>query len=212
MAVRHPMTGGDAPIPLRIIITGTSGAGKTTLARELAARLDLPHVELDAINWQPDWRDLKTDDPLEFVRRVSFAVEPDCWIADGAYHVVRDLLWRRATHLVWLDYERSVIMRRVILRSIHRAVTGRELWPGTGNRENVLNWLRPSHPIRWAWHTWAHWRRYTGAVLADPAYAHLNVLHLRQPRDARSTVEALAEARWHGTIQPPGHSPGGGAP
>jgi adenylate kinase family enzyme len=197
---------------MRIIITGTSGAGKTTLARTLAAHLDLPRVELDAINWQPNWRDLKTDDPLEFVRRVSLAIAPDDWVADGAYHVVRDLTWRRATHLIWLDYERPVIMRRVILRSIHRAVSGRELWPGTGNRESWLNWFKPSHPIRWAWRTWAHWRRYTGALLADPGYAHLRVLHLREPRDARSAINALAEARWHGTIPSSGHSSDGGAP
>jgi len=37
---------------MRIAVVGTSGSGKTTLARRLAAGLDLPFVELDAINWQ----------------------------------------------------------------------------------------------------------------------------------------------------------------
>jgi len=39
---------------MRIVVIGTSGAGKTTLARAIAARLSPPHVELDAINWQSD--------------------------------------------------------------------------------------------------------------------------------------------------------------
>ena len=41
---------------MRIVVVGTSGAGKTTLARRIAALLMLPHIELDAINWQPGWR------------------------------------------------------------------------------------------------------------------------------------------------------------
>jgi len=45
---------------MRIAVIGTSGAGKTTLARRIAGRLKLPHVELDAINWQAGWRDLNS--------------------------------------------------------------------------------------------------------------------------------------------------------
>jgi hypothetical protein len=69
-------------------------------------------------------------------------------VVDGNYGLVRDLVWRRATHLIWLDYERPVIMHRVIRRSLARAVLRTELW--AGNRERWLHMLRPSHPIRWA--------------------------------------------------------------
>jgi adenylate kinase family enzyme len=43
---------------MRIVVVGTSGAGKTTLARRIAALLELRYIELDAINWQSGWRDL----------------------------------------------------------------------------------------------------------------------------------------------------------
>jgi hypothetical protein len=46
---------------MRIVVVGTSGAGKTTLARKIAALLELLHIELDAINWQSGWRDLTPD-------------------------------------------------------------------------------------------------------------------------------------------------------
>ena len=100
-------------IPMRIAIVGTSGSGKTTLARALAAQLALPYVELDAVNWQAGWRDLSRNDPDEFVRRVTLAVAADAWVVDGNYGLVRDFVWRRATHLVWLDYERRIVMYRV---------------------------------------------------------------------------------------------------
>jgi adenylate kinase family enzyme len=114
--------------------------------------LELPHIELDAINWQPGWRDLTRHDPQEFIRRVDAAIEAEAWVVDGNYGTVRDRVWQRATHLVWLDYERPVIMARVISRTLVRAVLRTELW--AGNRERWRNMLRPSHPIRWAWNTW----------------------------------------------------------
>ena len=181
-----------ARVPIRIVITGTSGAGKTTLARTTAARLAMPHLELDAINWQSGWRDLVRHDPPEFIRRVTDAAAAEEWVADGNYGPVRDVLWRRATHLVWLDYQRPVIMRRVIVRSLSRVVMRTELWPGTGNRERWSFLLRASHPIRWAWNTWQRRRIETEERLARPEVAHLVVFRLRHPREARKVLAALA--------------------
>jgi adenylate kinase family enzyme len=201
---------------MRIVVIGTSGAGKTTLARALAARLNLPCIELDAINWQPGWHDIARHDPMEFARRVIDATQGEAWVADGNYSQLRHHLWRRATHLVWLDYDRPVIMARVIARSIQRAITRRELWPGTGNREDWRTWFRPSHPIRWAWSTWAGRRAMTERQLADPDLAHLTVLRFRRPNDASGAIEALAAACGaasdDGTIAAPVRSPIGGAP
>jgi adenylate kinase family enzyme len=176
---------------MRIVVIGTSGAGKTTLARVIARRLELPHIELDALNWQAGWRDLVRSDPAEFARRVAAAIRIDGWVADGNYAVVRDLLWRNASHLVWLDYERPVIMRRVIARSVVRVVMRTELWAGTGNRERWHLLLQPSHPILWAWRTWDTMRRETSDVIQRTEYAHLNVLRLRRPGEARQAVAAL---------------------
>jgi len=76
---------------------------------------------------------------------VTTAPAVEAWVVDGNYGPVRDIVWKRATHLVWLDYERPVIMARVIRRTLLRAVLRTELW--NGNRER-LHLLRPSHPIR----------------------------------------------------------------
>jgi adenylate kinase family enzyme len=100
------------------------------LARRIATQLQLPHIELDAINWQSEWRDLTRRDPAEFVRRVTEEIRAEAWVLDGNYGPVREPAWRRATHLVWLDYERAVIMTRVISRSFLRAVLRTEMWAG----------------------------------------------------------------------------------
>jgi adenylate kinase family enzyme len=177
---------------MRIVVIGTSGAGKSTLARRIAARLELPHIELDAINWQADWRDLTRHDPPEFVRRVNEAIRADAWVVDGNYGLVRDQLWPRATHLIWLDYERPVIMARVIRRSLLRAVLRTELW--ASNRERWRHMLRPSHPIRWAWSNCARHRREYAERLQRQEYAHLMVLRLRRPAEAERAFKLLIEA------------------
>jgi len=177
---------------MRIAVVGTSGSGKTTLARALAAQLALPYVELDAVNWQAGWRDLSRNDPDEFVRRVTLAVAADAWVVDGNYGLVRDFVWRRATHLVWLDYDRTIIMYRVIRRSLVRATLRTEMW--AGNRERWLHMLRPSHPIRWAWSTWERRRREYEERIGRSDYAHLVVLRLRRPRDAEGLLRQLAQA------------------
>jgi adenylate kinase family enzyme len=178
--------------PLRVAIIGSSGAGKSTLARRLGSRLAAPVVELDAINWQAGWRDLATHDPEAFVHRTRTAIAGERWVSDGGYRVVLPLILARATDVVWLDYSRAVVMRRVIGRSILRTLTRRELWPGTGNREEVRRWLNREHPIRWAWATLADRRLRYGALFADLANAGVALHRLRRPRDAATLVETLA--------------------
>src|SRR5262249_32296007 len=66
----------------RIWVIGASGTGKTTLAAEVARRLDVSHVELDAIHHGPDWAE---PDPDEFRAAVAAEVAKPAWVIDGAY-------------------------------------------------------------------------------------------------------------------------------
>ncbi len=158
----------------------------------------MPCIELDALNWQPGWRDLLRSDPDEFGRRVAIAIAADGWVLDGNYDRVRDLVWRQATHLVWLDYQRPIIMYRVTRRTLVRAALGTELW--AGNRERWPHMLRPSHPIRWAWSTWHRRRREVEECITQHDYAHLVVLRLRRPSEARKLLSQLKEAGRPSTL------------
>jgi adenylate kinase family enzyme len=176
---------------MRVSVVGTSGSGKSTMAARIASAFDIPLIELDAINWQAGWRDLNTHDPEEFKRRVAQAVAADAWVIAGNYSLVRPIYVPRLTHIVWLDYPKRVVMRRVIGRSIARAIDRKELWPGTGNREDLRMWLDKDHPIRWAWDTFDKRRREYEQRFANPEKKDATLIRLRHPRDAEGIVARL---------------------
>ena len=66
----------------RIAVIGTSGSGKTTVARELARRHGVPYVELDALNHGPGWTETPDE---EFQRRVAAVTDGSGWVVDGNY-------------------------------------------------------------------------------------------------------------------------------
>ncbi len=174
---------------MRIVVVGTSGAGKTAMATRIASAFGLPRIELDRLHWEPNWQALTETNPGAFIRRVNAATSGDAWVCDGNYGLVRDLIWGRATNLIWLDYGREVIMVRVIKRSVARAFSGTELW--AGNKEDWRRWWRPSHPIRWAWSTWRRRRLEFEAILSSERHRHLTVLRLQSPRDAATVIDRL---------------------
>src|ERR1700722_6912659 len=171
---------------MRVSVIGTSGAGKTTFGKALAAKLQVEFVELDAIFHQPGWTELPE---AEFQARVHAAVAADEWVVDGNYGAVRPIVLERATTVAWLDYPRPLIMKRVIRRSVSRAISQRELW--NGNRESALGWFKPDHPIRWAWSQHGRKRTEYEARFREPAYQDLDVLRFRTPSAARAWLRAV---------------------
>ena len=171
----------------RIVVVGTSGSGKTTLAATLADRLGAPHVELDAYHHGPNW----VPTPDEILRRnIADRLSGQKWVADGNYSAVRDIVWTRATALVWLDYPFPVVFWRLFRRTMVRGITGAELW--NGNREILWrHFLTRDSLLLWALQT--HWRRRKTIpeALAAPDYAHLVVLRFRSPRAADTWLNSI---------------------
>jgi adenylate kinase family enzyme len=68
----------------RVNVKGISGSGKSTFAVELARRLELPYIELDALHHGPNWSEPAAE---EFRVRVRAAMDaaPGGWVIDGNY-------------------------------------------------------------------------------------------------------------------------------
>jgi len=180
---------------MRIVVVGTSGSGKTTMAKALSKALGLPRVELDAVNWQPGWRDIANHEPAEFIRRVAEAAAGEAWVIDGNYSKAREAHWARATAFVWMDTAFWVVMLQVVWRSFGRAVTKTELWPGTGNKELFRRWLDKEHPIRWAWDTWPMMRARYAGLFGGGEFEGRPVYRVANRRDGRRLIARLKATR-----------------
>jgi adenylate kinase family enzyme len=183
-----------SPVVRRISVVGTSGSGKSHLARELAETLAVPFVELDAIFHQPGWVPLPAD---EFTARVAAATAGDGWVVDGNYSTVtRPVVWPRADTVIWFDLPRRVVMRQIVLRTIRRIAGHAELWNGNQERWRNFFTLNPDESvIAWAWTTHTKNRhRYREAAL-DPANQHLTFIRIASRSDARRLLSAPAGPR-----------------
>ncbi|HTG93145.1 MAG TPA: hypothetical protein VL866_11190 [Pyrinomonadaceae bacterium] len=173
----------------RVAIVGTSCSGKTTFAKELARKLNKKHVELDAINWLPGWTPRPDADFKELVEK---AISEDEWIIDGNYSRVRDLVWERATTLIWLNYSFPIVMYRALSRTLKRAVNRQVLY--SGNRESLrMAFLTKDSILLWVLKTYHRRRReYTRMLLTDPR-STLNVVVLGSPGEAKRFLSQLRQ-------------------
>ncbi|MBN1260263.1 MAG: adenylate kinase [Anaerolineae bacterium] len=165
----------------RINVVGVTGSGKTTMARRLSAALQIPHIELDALYWAPNWEPA----PVEVFRaRVADVLQGDAWVIDGNYSLARDLTWQRVDTVVWLDYRLALIMVRLLHRTLRRSLAHEELW--NENYENLSRALLSRDSILlYALQSFSRRRRTYQALFADPAHAHLEKIRLPSPRAAR---------------------------
>lgn len=171
----------------RVVVIGTSGSGKTTFASSLARLLNVPHIELDQLHWNPNWQETPRD---VFIQKVRTATDIPAWVVDGNYTTkVSSIVWQRADAIVWLDYPFRVVLFRLLIRTFRRLALGeeccngnRESWRQAFSKDSIILWAFTSH--------WRHRRDYS-AKLHDPAHAHLHAVRLQSPQAATQWIERL---------------------
>lgn len=121
-------------VPKKIAITGGSGAGKTTLGKILAKRIDAVFVEVDAIQHKANWEKATPEE----IRVAVHAVldKHSRWVIDGTCgRDLGDYIPSRADIIVWLDLSLATKLVRLLRRSWKRVRTREVLWNG-----NVETW------------------------------------------------------------------------
>ena len=102
----------------RIVVYGSTSAGKTTVTKELGRILDSYVVILDDVFWGPNW-EMPTEE--SFQKRVKEIISSkEKWVVDGNYSKVRPLILPNATFAVFLDLPLYLILWRVFSRTISR--------------------------------------------------------------------------------------------
>lgn len=177
----------------RIHVMGNSSSGKSTLAERLSRALELPLVELDALNWEPGWVGLNDHDPAEFERRIEAATEGDGWVVAGSYaSFSQRVFWDRLDTVVYLDLGVPRLVWRMLRRSWRRMRTGELLW-GTNTERfwpQLMVWRREQSLVWWIVTQQRRKRNQLAGWMVDPTWSHIRFVHLTSRQD----IEAFAVA------------------
>jgi len=154
----------------RVCVIGTSGSGKTTVARAIAERCGYTYVDNDAIIWRANWQQTPS---AESYAEKDLATRGDGWVTDGNLGNDPDdqLLLSRCDTLVWLDLPRAVVHWQVIRRTLGRVVKRTPL--AHGNRESVRTMLSRDSIIWWSIKTFARRRKRYGELFARGEHRYL---------------------------------------
>lgn len=173
----------------RVVVVGSSGCGKSHLARELARLLGQPYVELDELQWAPNWTEKPEE---EFRRLVGLAIAEPRWIIDGNYSRLRDLIWTRATAVIWLNFGFMTVLSRALDRTVDRLITREPYWHG--NRESFTRILSRDSILLYVLTTFHRRRRQYRALQMSGKYPHLAWIELRHPSQARRFLSMRSRA------------------
>ena len=87
----------------KIVIFGNSGSGKSTLARQLSAKHNLPHFDLDTIAWAPSVPPQRMSIDNSSVLIEQFVYENEQWIIEGCYSDLIELVLPIANKVIFLN-------------------------------------------------------------------------------------------------------------
>jgi adenylate kinase family enzyme len=171
----------------RVVVIGTSCVGKTRFAQSLGHVLSFPHIQLDALYWQPNWVPRSPD---EFRALTAKVLAQDCWVTDGNYGAVRDLVWSQATTVIWLNYVFPLVLWRALTRTVRRVLTQEELF--SGNRESLrMAFFSRESILRWVITTFHRRRKQYRQLFDSRPFPHLVYIEFRKPFEAQIFLARL---------------------
>ena len=182
----------------RILVVGNSCAGKSTLGAHLAASLNVPFVELDALNWEPNWVGLNDTNPDELMRRMQTATAGDRWVAAGSYtRFSQQVFWPRLETIVWLDLPLYQLVGRMLRRSWKRWQTNELLW-GTNTEKfwpQLMVWRKEDSLLWWIVTQYQPKRQKMLAYQTDPQWRHIRFIRLCSSAEVQEFTHSLTQDR-----------------
>ena len=172
----------------KIIIAGSAGVGKSTLARKLSKKLEVPHIELDHLFWLPGWK------PRSEAERKAIAREKieglSEWILCGNHFYLSDITLGKADTVVWLDYPLRISLWGVFKRAI-RSVIKKEKIVGA-NVETAARLFSPKRSILlYTVRTYGQSRKHYSNMMNSSEYKHVKFICLRSRKEMREWLKRI---------------------
>lgn len=106
---------------MKIHIIGCSGSGKTYLAKALSDKYNMPHFDLDDIQWDNSADGYGVKMPIEKrAELLNNILKNDSWIIEGVYYAWVGKCFEDADKIYVLDVPKRVYTYRIIKRALKR--------------------------------------------------------------------------------------------
>ena len=99
----------------KVVIIGSAGAGKSTLARKLGSKLNIKVVHLDRVFWQRGWKEKPRDTRIDILQDL---VREKRWIIEGTYLSSSKARLNAADTIIFLDIPPLLCLWRIIKRHL----------------------------------------------------------------------------------------------
>lgn len=109
----------------RYLVIGSSGSGKSILARKVYNKCSIPYYDTDALYWGGDWKLRSDEQVIE-----SLPWDSKSWIIDGNFVDYREQAWSKADEIIWLNMPALHVFWRVIRRNIRWTILEASPWTG----------------------------------------------------------------------------------
>ena len=163
----------------RILVLGSSGAGKSTFATKLGERLGVGTIHLDSYYWQPSW--IATP-PEEWEEKLQALLERETWVMDGNYPASLSERLAYADTVIFLERGRLQSLLRCVSRFLkYRGQSRPELALGCYEK---IDW----DFLKWIWNYPRDVRPGIMETLENQSQARVIIL-----RSDRQVAEFLAE-------------------
>jgi len=170
-----------------ISIVGSTCSGKTTLAKHLSKILKIPHIELDAIYWGPNWKPKPFPEFREIVEKKS---ETESWIIEGNYMSVQDIVFSKAELVIWLNFSFPIVFYRALSRTVKRMITQEELF--SGNKERFFEqFFTKDSLLYWVIKTYKKKKDNMRFIFDYDIYSNMKKTELTKTREIRDFIDSF---------------------
>jgi len=169
----------------KIVIIGSGGAGKSTLARRLGEAMGIEVIHLDKLHWRADWVEPPKD---EWLKIVENAVKKESWIMDGNFGGTMELRLQYCDTAIFLDFPRFLCTYRIFKRWLTYRNTNRPDMSEGCNEKIDLEFLG------WIW----NFQKTTKPKIEERLKRFENekaIIYLRSPKEVEKFLMNLKKMR-----------------
>lgn len=165
----------------KIMLIGSGGAGKSTLARKIGEKLDIEVYHLDALLWKPNWQQVSREDQRSIQEKI---VQKKEWVIDGNYGGTMDIRLKAADTIIFMDIHRIICVYRALKRFFQYR---------SNNRPDMVEGNDEKIDLKFYQWIWNYPRDKRPEILQnlEQLADEKNIVILKTPKEVRKFVSGL---------------------